>query len=475
MPTVRSLKRRGAVHAALLAALTLAGVAAAQRPATPQRLVLPPGLTPPPARPQTMARPQPLDLRMSDAYLQYDRQAPATMPAPFPPGTVAGHAVPQPLPGRLDLPPAVGYGTAETLPPAGGEVVYPNEPLPVEAYMAPEYADGVLDDTGGFLPSGYRPMAGVLSMEGATPLPRRLTPNTVLIDGIAVDRYPDRPDPVLIEGIHYQAIDGSDADSQGVGWSEELLYVTLPSSLLWQPPLANQRAPRFFAKTFNINDESTLGGENVIDTAIGGTFGLFRKTPPGKAFEGVQLDVFAAVFSRFNGNRLLTETDYRVGAPLTYAKGPWQAKFAYEHTSTHIGDEYAEANGRRQEAHVRDEFVFGLARRWNNELRLYGQFGYSFLTSDNIAGDDTRFDWGVEFSRQCPTGKRGQPFAAFDMDLRSDQDFAANTTVQVGWQWVTANRRSARIALEYYDGKSPYGQFFREDENWIGIAALYDW
>lgn len=225
-----------------------------------------------------------------------------------------------------------------------------------------------------------------------------------------------------------------------------------------------------YGKFTNLNDEST------IETAIGGEFGLLRIGPEEARREGVQVDGFAAVFTRFNGDRLLVTSDFRVGVPVTFAKGPWSTKIAYEHTSTHLGDEFIETTGRRQVSHVRDEIVFGLARSFCYDLRLYGQFGYSFITSDVVGDNRDRYDWGIEWARRMPATWKGAPFAAFDMDIRSDQDYQPNTTVQIGWRW---NRlpvgRAARIAFEYYNGKSPYGQFFRDEESWIGAAGFLDW
>ena len=261
----------------------------------------------------------------------------------------------------------------------------------------------------------------------------------------------------------------SDADARSLWWSQPLVEDYLPTRRLWTPPLANQREPRMYAKLNTANDEST------IDTAIGSEFGLVRWAPCNRPYEGIQIDGMAAVFTRFNDRRLLVTSDFRAGVPITYAKGPWQAKISYEHTSTHVGDEYAESTGRRQTPHVRDEIVFGLSRHFTEELRLYGQVGYSFVTSDVVGEDRMRYDWGVEWATLRPTGRWGKPFGAFDMDLRSDQDFQPNITAQLGWMWRRrVAGRTARIAAELYNGKSPYGQFFQDDEDWFGLSAFYD-
>lgn len=300
-----------------------------------------------------------------------------------------------------------------------------------------------------------------------------LTPNTPIGDPVLTPTRPDRfPEPVVVDGevtampVEYY----SDADGMALGWSNRLVYDAFPSSLLWQPPMANQREPRMYGKFTNANDQST------IDTALGGEFGFGRIGPADRCHEGLQIDGFGVVFSRFNEDRLNVANDFRAGIPITYAKGPWAAKVSFEHTSTHLGDEYIEATGRRQAAHVRDEVVFGLSRRFWNQLRLYGQYGYSFSTSVLIRDYRDRYDFGLEWSKQQDTGWRGQPFAALDFDLRSDQDYEANMTFQLGWQWLKPwTRHSARVAFEVYSGKSPFGQFYREFEDWVGVGGFYDW
>jgi hypothetical protein len=247
-------------------------------------------------------------------------------------------------------------------------------------------------------------------------------------------------------------------------------YVTLPSNLLWKIPLANPREPRFYGKFFNLKRES------FIDTAIGAEFGLGRIAPKDSDDEGIQLDAFGAVFTRFNGRRFLTAADYRAGIPLTYKKGPWSTKLSYEHTSTHIGDEFSQNTGRRQVPLVLDETVLGVSRYFFDQtLRFYGQYGYAFTTAkETNANRRSRFDLGVSYSQYADTGPWGRPYLAYDMDLREYQNYHVNSTFQAGWQWVN-NGRSARIGVEVYDGRSQFGQFFQNTEHYVGFAGYYDW
>lgn len=246
-------------------------------------------------------------------------------------------------------------------------------------------------------------------------------------------------------------------------------YVPIPGSLLWKVPLANPREPRFYAKFFE------LDGGSYIDTAIGAQFGIGRVAPKGVVDEGLQLDVFGVVFTRFDPRRFLTAADYRAGIPLTYKKGPWSTKLSYEHTSTHIGDEYSQAFNVKQVPLVLDEVVLGLSRTLGDHVRLYGQYGYAFNTAKQTNADRrSRFDLGVEYRHYEDTGPVGRPFLAYDMDLREYQDYRVNSTFQAGWQW-TKDGRSIRLAVEVYDGRSQFGQFYLDSENYVGFGAYFDW
>ena len=83
---------------------------------------------------------------------------------------------------------------------------------------------------------------------------------------------------------------------------------------------------------------------------------------------------------------------------------------------------------------------------------------------------------GLEWSHQGATGWRGRPFAAIDLDVRGDEDYTPNLTIQAGWEWRQPAGRvsSLRLGLEYYNGRSPYGQFFELHEQWIGAGIWLD-
>ncbi len=248
----------------------------------------------------------------------------------------------------------------------------------------------------------------------------------------------------------------------------------IPTTLLWQPPLANQHEPQTYIRATTLSNDTT---RRTLDTAMGGTAPLVRLERDDRPGDGWQFDLFGTAFSRLANYNTLVDVDYRFGLPITWASGPWQGKFAYEHTSSHLGDDFQRFHLRaRKRGHIRDEVVCGLAYRFWDQLRLYGQFGYALgLTSAGPQRRD-RYDVGLEWGRQVETGWPGQPFAAIDLDIRGEESCTPNLTLQVGWQWLQPDSFlwSRRVALTYYNGRSPCGQFFDRHERWLGLGLHLD-
>jgi hypothetical protein len=247
-----------------------------------------------------------------------------------------------------------------------------------------------------------------------------------------------------------------------------------PATRLWDPPLANLLAPRMYVMPNTVR-EVRRGA--TLDAAFGGDLGWLRLHPEGRPDDGVQIDVFAAAFTRLTEFRTLTDVDYRFGVPVTFADGPWSGKVGYEHTSSHLGDDVIEQNGLRKRGRIRDEIVSGLAFRAFDALRLYGEVGYAaFTLSTPGPHRRDRYDFGCEWRRRRPTGFCGQPYAAVDLSLFGDEDYTPDLSVQAGWEWVADCPRlsSWRLGVEYYDGRSPFGQFFQRHEQYVGFGLFFD-
>jgi hypothetical protein len=235
--------------------------------------------------------------------------------------------------------------------------------------------------------------------------------------------------------------------------------------------LAGVKEPRFASAWVHEND---LGW--IWDVALGGRVGLLRYgTERADRPEGWQLDFEGAAFPRLDLEHEMdvVSADFRAGVPLTYGYGPFQAKFAYYHLSSHLVDEFMLRNPDVERInYVRDSLVLGTSWYATDDLRLYGEAAWAFHTDGGAK--PWEFQFGIDFSPASPKGGRGSPFAAVNGHLLEELDFGGHFVVQAGWQWRGSSGHLLRTGVEYFAGKSDQYEFFNKYEEKIGIGVWYD-
>jgi Protein of unknown function (DUF1207) len=252
-------------------------------------------------------------------------------------------------------------------------------------------------------------------------------------------------------------------------WNDYRISI-FPNSLLWENGFADKRAPRLSLTGTNFKNPVT---DNTLENSIGTTFAGFRIDTPGRDL-AFQLDIFAVVHSRLSPEDLLA-TDYRFGVPLSFQYGNWRGKIAYEHTSTHLGDEYQRNSGNFPKNYAKDEVVIGLARDIDT-LRIYGQVSYAFF--QDLVGDPKRwrYDAGFQYVLPWSGGLSGAPYIAAHAVARGDVQYNPDVNAQIGWLWRNPYQRLAnlRVFVEYNEGRSQFGQFAFDREKFYGIGIAAD-
>lgn len=247
----------------------------------------------------------------------------------------------------------------------------------------------------------------------------------------------------------------------------------LPDGLLYSSYLAGPRESRLGTAWL-----SSSGDNAIWDTTLGGRVGLLRwgTTHPDWP-EGWQLDVEGAAFPRLNldENEDLEGTDFRVGIPLTWRQGPWQAKIAGYHLSSHVGDEFLERNPSFQRINFgRNAFVLGAGYFVTPDLRIYAEADFGFDTDGG--SEPWWFQFGFDLAPAMPTGPRGAPFLAANALLREEVDFGGTFTLMSGWSWrAEKSGHLARLGVQYSNGKTSQFEFHRNSEQLIGIGLWYDY
>jgi hypothetical protein len=263
----------------------------------------------------------------------------------------------------------------------------------------------------------------------------------------------------------------------GVHAAEASGVVALPSGGVFCPLFADPKAVRSFAAFLYGKFPTSTESRNVAAVGVGDSLGLVRFGGP-RPGEGLQLDLEAAVFSQFDLDAPsddLVNADYIVGFPLTYRVRVFSIRARVYHQSSHLGDEFLIRAGppftRENLSFESAEAILSLEL---GALRVYGGGEYLFNRSPD-ALDPTVAHGGAEL-RLGPT--RGARFvAAVDMKSSEQQDWepawSARAGIEIAWWRGDHPPRLVSVVVEYYDGPSPYGQFFLDSTRYTGFGFQF--
>lgn len=255
----------------------------------------------------------------------------------------------------------------------------------------------------------------------------------------------------------------------------EHLPVFLPKSQLFQPLLADPRWPHFSASFQRYLDNDQL--RNVASTNFGESIGLYRLRGPLKST--VQLDIQAGVFSIFDLDSQsfdLINADYMVGIPLTFKKGNFANTTRIFHQSSHLGDEFLLRGQTDERINLSYESVNSLfSYHLPAGFRVYAGGGYIFH-KDPSDLDPWSTQAGLEFNSPWFWLKGAlRPIAGIDVQHRQESDWDTDVSARAGIQFENPDflSRKLQLLLEYYNGKSPNGQFYERDIEFFGLGLHF--
>lgn len=280
-----------------------------------------------------------------------------------------------------------------------------------------------------------------------------------------------------IEGVKQVVIDkeGKEPVTQQTPEITPQLPVFLPQDRLFKPLLADPRWPHFSASYQRYFQNDQL--YDVGSATFGETFSIYRFGGPWKSL--MELGIQAGVFSIFDLDARsldLVNADYFVAIPLSLKKNDFTALFRIFHQSSHLGDEFLLRGRTRERINLSYEGVdtiLSYMLPWG--FRLYGGFGYLF---DRDPSDLKPWitESGVEFrSPWTWVGGALRPVSAVDIQAREESDWNIDISVRAGVQFENPDFLSRKMLLlmEYYNGRSPNGQFYIHDIEYIGIGLHF--
>lgn len=265
----------------------------------------------------------------------------------------------------------------------------------------------------------------------------------------------------------------------GIPADEELGFTAFPRGEVFCSLIADPKADGSFV-SYVRGSASTVLGTDLGSIGVGDRLGLFRVNGPTIG-EGVQMSLTGNVYAQFDLNSSsfeLLNADYLLSLPLTLRRGNFSSRLRVYHQSSHLGDRLVLLSTAKLE-NFAYEAVEGLVSFDAGPFRTYGGGEYLFsrrpdeIVSSVIHG-------GAEF-RQPGALVGGDPYlrvrfvAGLDVKTSDELDWSIAWSGRAGFEVgrpSTAHHRSRQWSIlgEYYDGPSPYGQFFRDPVKYYGIG-----
>ena len=187
----------------------------------------------------------------------------------------------------------------------------------------------------------------------------------------------------------------------------------------------------------------------------------------------MQAGVFA-IFDLDAPSMDLVNADYFVAIPFAFRHDDFSGLLRVFHQSSHLGDEFI-LRTKPERVNLSYEGIdVKLSYEWGNWLRLYGGAGYLFDV-DPASLHRWSVQYGAELTSPWPgPSSRWRPIAAVDVQQREENDWSTDVSVRAGIQidGVLASR-SLQLLIEYFLGRSPNGQFYKDKIEYIGFGTHF--
>lgn len=250
--------------------------------------------------------------------------------------------------------------------------------------------------------------------------------------------------------------------------------LSMPSGYLFQPLIADPSWPRFtLSYQYYTRDKYST---HVFAPNFGASFGLLKFTEEDNS-ESWELGVQAGLFAIMDiGSKptALINADYYVGLPLTYSSGAYSQMFKFYHLSSHLGDEFmlTKEGKKIKRINLSYEGIDALFSYYFGKIRVYGGGGYLVHKEPNFVKRG-KVQCGLEYiSETTFLNDMLRPVSAIDFKFLESTKWSSQISIKTGIQFENHNSFSKKVQLmlEYYQGNSIHGQFFRNKVQYFGIG-----
>ena len=251
-----------------------------------------------------------------------------------------------------------------------------------------------------------------------------------------------------------------------------------PAAALYPYYKADLHRPRFGLAIHSVADVGVAdSGEARFDLRLGGRFGLLRVSPRDRPERAWQLSIIAG----FDGQFDIDNSDDNIGWDGNYGLA-WTAsrsrglafKVALLHTSSHVGDEYAERTGRQRIRYTREEINAAVSWQINEHWHTYAEAGWGYILRNKELMEPGRAQLGLEYESGARVWKKRLSwYAALDLSTTEERDWSVDTSIDLGLL-ARSGARTWRVGVGFYDGRVPLGEFFQDDERYLTLGLWLD-
>ena len=250
----------------------------------------------------------------------------------------------------------------------------------------------------------------------------------------------------------------------------------LPTGHLFKPLLADPRWAHFSASYRNYVG-TNIDGNNNASVSFGETIPFYRSNL-GRTTIQWEAGLQAAVFSDFNldaSSSDLINSDFIGSVYSSMRMGQFSAFARVFHQSSHLGDEFLLRTSLERINLSYEGADLRLSYELPYGIRVYGGGGGIFHKHPS-----TIKPWSVQYGLEIRSPWRFdfaaiRPILAIDFKNHEQNNWNANISARAGIQFDNHQifSRKLQFLIEYFNGNSPTGQFYKEKAEYLGIGAHY--
>jgi hypothetical protein len=250
----------------------------------------------------------------------------------------------------------------------------------------------------------------------------------------------------------------------------------LPSGHLFKALLADPRWAHFSASYRNFQSNN-FDGRNIASVSFGETIPFYRANF-GKSTAQWETGIQAGVFSDFNldaSSSDLVNTDFIASLYSSVRSGQFSAFGRLYHQSSHLGDEFL-LRTKLERVNLSYEGVdLKLSYELPYGVRVYGGGGGLFHREPNALkkwsaqyGIEFRSPWRLDFASM-------RPILAADIKNYDENNWSTDISGRAGVEFENSKvmGRKLQLLVEYFNGYTPSGQFYKNKVEYFGLGAHY--